>query len=95
MTDNIALTVQLANFVNAIFTIYYYMIIAYILLSWVPNARESFIGNLLGRVVEPYLAPFRRFIPPIAGIIDISPILALFALHFVKLGVFAIIDWIV
>lgn len=95
MADNIALATQLVTFVNTIFTIFYYMIIAYILLSWVPNARDSFIGNLLGRVVEPYLAPFRRFIPPIAGVIDISPIVALFALHFVKLGVFAIIDWLI
>ena len=42
--------------------------------------RESFIGELLGKLVEPYLAPFRRFIPPIGGMIDISPIVALFAL---------------
>ena len=75
--------------------IYNYMIIAYILLSWVPNARESFIGNLLGKLVEPYLTPFRRLIPPIGGMIDISPIVALFALHFVKLGVFAVLDWVV
>lgn len=57
------------------------MILVYILMSWVPNARDSFIGELLGKLVEPYLAPFRRFIPPIMGTIDISPIVALFVLR--------------
>ncbi|GJM81376.1 hypothetical protein HMSSN139_38720 [Paenibacillus sp. HMSSN-139] len=46
-----------------LYNIYFYMILVYILMSWVPNVRESFIGELLGKLVEPYLAPFRRFIP--------------------------------
>lgn len=57
------------------------MIIIYILLSWLPSARESSFGQILARLVEPYLAPFRRFIPPIMGAIDISPIVALFVLQ--------------
>ena len=71
-------------------SIYYYMIIIYILMSWFPNARETSIGQFLGSLVEPYLAPFRRFIPPIGGMIDISPIVALVALHFAKIGISSI-----
>jgi YggT family protein len=70
------------------------MIIAYILMSWIPNLRASFIGELLGRFVEPYLTPFRKIIPPIGGVIDVSPIVAIFALHFVRLGIIAIVDMI-
>ncbi|MCI3921051.1 YggT family protein [Paenibacillus sp. TRM 82003] len=70
------------------------MIIAYVLLSWVPNARDSFIGQMLGRLVEPYLAIFRRFIPPIMGMIDISPIVAMFALHFIFQGLIAVIGFL-
>lgn len=70
------------------------MIIGYILLSWFPNARESAIGQILGRLVEPYLSIFRRFIPPIGGMIDISPIVALFALSFIRMGVFAVLGTI-
>ncbi|MGC5325633.1 YggT family protein [Brevibacillus sp. SYSU BS000544] len=73
------------------FTIYRYMIIAYILMSWVPQMRETSIGALLERLVEPYLAPFRRFVPSL-GIIDISPIVALFALFFAELGLRSLID---
>lgn len=63
------------------------MIIIYVLLSWVPNARESTFGVWLGKLVEPYLSIFRRFIPPIGGIIDLSPIIAIFALGFIAQGV--------
>lgn len=81
--------------VEMLFRIYFYMILVYVLMSWVPNVRESFIGELLGKLVEPYLAPFRRFIPPIMGMIDISPIVALFVLQLAQNGVYAIIGYFV
>ncbi|HLS22863.1 MAG TPA: YggT family protein [Pseudogracilibacillus sp.] len=62
--------------------IYGYLIIIYILMSWFPGARESQFGYFLGRIVEPFLEPFRRIIPPIGGMIDISPIVALLVLRF-------------
>ncbi|WP_040740959.1 YggT family protein [Paenibacillus ginsengihumi] len=73
--------------------IYRYVLIAYILLSWLPNARDSFIGEILGKLCEPYLSIFRRFIPPL-GMIDISPIVALIALHFVGYGLVTVISFI-
>lgn len=66
--------------------VYSYMIIVYILMSWFPNARESTLGQFLGSLVEPYLGPFRKLIPPL-GIIDISPVVAIFALYFARIGV--------
>lgn len=74
------------DIVLTLLNIYRYLIIGYILLSWVPNARDSFIGEFLGKVVEPYLSVFRKFIPPL-GMIDFSPIVALFALYFIQIGV--------
>ncbi|GGH26252.1 YggT family protein [Paenibacillus segetis] len=81
--------------VNLLYNIYFYMIFAYILMSWLPNARGSFIGELLGKLVEPYLSPFRRFIPPIMGMIDISPIVALFVLNLARVGLLTLISYIV
>lgn len=86
---------DIANLILTLSQIYTYMIIAYVLLSWLPSLRDSFIGELLSKLVEPYLAPFRRFIPSIGGVIDISPIVALFALRFVALGLISVIDMIV
>lgn len=82
---------EVIGFVGTLGTVYTFMIIAYIFLSWLPNARESFIGDLLGKLVEPYLSPFRRMIPPIGGMLDISPIVAIFALRFVIAGIVAVI----
>ncbi|MDU2240003.1 MAG: YggT family protein [Paenibacillus sp.] len=77
-----------------LYNIYFYMILVYILMSWVPNVRESFIGELLGKLVEPYLAPFRRFIPPIMGMIDISPIIALFVHRLAAFGLMSVLHYI-
>lgn len=65
--------------------IYSWAIIIYILMSWFPNARESKFGQLLGKIVEPYLEPFRKIIPPL-GMIDISPIVAIIVLNFAEYG---------
>ncbi|MBB5172157.1 YggT family protein [Texcoconibacillus texcoconensis] len=71
--------------INAM-TIYMFLVIIYIFMSWVPNARESSFGQFLGSIVEPYLEPFRKIIPPL-GMIDISPIVAIFVLNLAMRGV--------
>ncbi|WP_214739984.1 MULTISPECIES: YggT family protein [unclassified Exiguobacterium] len=70
--------------------IYSWVLIGYILLSWFPNARESKFGQILSFLCEPFLAPFRRIIPPIGGMLDISPIVALFVLRMAQSGIAAI-----
>ena len=76
---------QIGYIISSIIGMYSWAIIIYILMSWFPNARESSIGQLLGRIVEPYLEPFRRIIPPL-GMIDISPIVAIIVLRFAQSG---------
>jgi YggT family protein/cell division inhibitor SepF len=49
---------------------------------------------LLAKLVEPYLGVFRRFIPPIGGVIDLSPIVALFALRFIVSGLETVLNYI-
>lgn len=83
------------DLINTLVTIYYWMIIIYILMSWLPNARESAFGEILGKFVEPYLAPFRRFIPPIFGMLDISPIVAIIALRYAAMGLMGILEAII
>ncbi|MGF7046170.1 YggT family protein [Paenibacillus sp. DS2015] len=85
---------QVEQIIDTLFIIYRYMIIIYILMSWVPNMRENFIGELLTKLVEPFLAPFRKFIPPIMGMIDISPIIAIFVLQFVPVGLKGILRYL-
>lgn len=67
--------------------LYSMVIFVYIIMSWVPGARESQIGYFLASICEPFLEPFRRIIPPIGGMIDVSPIVALLVLRlFVPIG---------
>ncbi|PYE45730.1 YggT family protein [Paenibacillus barcinonensis] len=84
---------QLEVILSTVYQIYFYMVIVYILMSWLPNARESFIGELLGKFVEPYLSPFRRFIPPLFGVLDISPIVALLVLRLALVGLLSILQY--
>ncbi|RWR14058.1 YggT family protein [Siminovitchia fortis] len=85
------------NFVIAIIvqliSLYSWALIIYILMSWFPNARESSIGQLLGRICEPYLEPFRRIVPPL-GMIDISPIVAFLVLRLATAGLWEIARWV-
>jgi len=69
--------------------IYSYALIAYILMSWVPSIQQSSFGKFLGRIYEPYLEPFRKIIPPL-GMIDISPIVAIFVLNLAMTGIYYI-----
>ncbi|MFY0517042.1 YggT family protein [Lysinibacillus sp. UGB7] len=73
------------------FYVYSFMLIAYILMSWVPAAQNSAIGRMLEKVCEPYLGIFRRIIPPI-GMIDISPMVAIFLLNYILKGLLIVIQ---
>jgi YggT family protein len=71
------LIVSLTNFLN----IYLVIIFVRLLLTWFPNIdwMQQIVG-FLSPVTDPYLNLF-RFVPPI-GAIDLSPIIAIFALQF-------------
>lgn len=78
---------QLLQILNLALEIYSWAIIIYIFMSWFPGARESSFGELLSKITEPYLEVFRKFIPPL-GMIDFSPIIAIFVLHLARIGLF-------
>ena len=83
----------LIQLINTAATFYMYALIIYIFMSWLPNVRESSFGQALGKICEPYLDIFRRFIPPI-GMIDISPIVAIFALQLALKGVISVLFYL-
>jgi YggT family protein len=76
-----SLIFQTAQF---LFEGYYWLMIIYIISSWFPNFRSTKLGSWIEKMVDPYLSIFRRFIPPIGGMIDLSPIVAFFAYRFIK-----------
>lgn len=77
MSSIYLLTNTLATFI----TIYTYVLIIRILLTWFPTISwydQPFAA--LSQLTDPYLNLFRSFIPPLGGI-DISPILAILLLQ--------------
>lgn len=80
--------------VKYLFEFYSIALIIYILMSWIPAAYGSQLGRILAKICDPYLDFFRRFIPPI-GMIDISPIVALFVLNLIQTGVYYVLSYIV
>jgi uncharacterized protein YggT (Ycf19 family) len=80
---------SIADYVQALVTVYWLIIIAYILLGWVemfgariPYSRPtSAVIGFVRDAAEPYLRIFRRFLPPIGGL-DLSPIVAILVLYF-------------
>jgi len=73
---------SIQSFISVFTGVYVLLIFAYILTSWVRlpySPTLNRIQRFLYDVCEPYLRLFRRFLPPM-GPLDLSPIIAVFAL---------------
>lgn len=83
--------IELLGFINQLITLYIYVIIATVVLSWligfgIANLRNPMmrsVYNFLLAVTEPVLSPIRRILPDL-GAIDISPLVLLLLLQFVQ-----------
>ncbi len=85
---------MIESMISWLLNVYWYFILARILISWFPDVNETAIGRFIIRVTEPYLSPFRRFIPAVrlgSVYLDISVIVAIFAYYFIENAVL----WIV
>ena len=77
--------------IDTVITLYVWLLIASAVLSWliafnVVNLRNPIVmqvADFLDRVTEPALRPIRRVLPNLGGI-DISPIILILLLYFVR-----------
>jgi YggT family protein len=77
--------------INAVFSLVWWMILASVVLSWLfafnivnvnnPTVRQ--ISHGLHRFTEPLLAPIRRILPAMGGL-DLSPIVLLLGMEFLR-----------
>ncbi len=82
---------ELLGFISYLITLYVYVIIASVILSWlmafgVINAYNPMVRSIwqaLNAVTEPLLRPIRNMLPNMGGI-DISPVILLLACFFVQ-----------
>ncbi len=85
----------LLEVINTLITVYVWILIARVVLSWLIgfNVVNQFnpairaIDNFTRTLTEPLLKPIRRVMPDLGGI-DISPIVLLLAIEFLRILVF-------
>jgi len=68
------------NLVKRVLWIYLFVILIYVLMSWISPGGYNPFAHLLRAIAEPVLRPLRNFIPPIGGL-DLSPLFALIAIQ--------------
>jgi YggT family protein len=67
--------------IRLLFSTYTILLFVRVVGSWFPSFARSKFMRFVGYYVDPYLNLFRRIIPPIGGVLDLSPLLAFFALR--------------
>jgi YggT family protein len=72
-----------AYVIEILLNIYMWIVIARALISWVNPDPYNPIVNFLYRATEPVLSRVRRIIPDLGGI-DLSPLIVLLIIYFLK-----------
>jgi YggT family protein len=84
---------MLVFIIDRFFLVYSIMLFVRVIGSWLPELSQYRWMQFLGFYVDPYLNLFRRIIPPI-GMIDISPIIAIFALRYIEMAIQTVVIWL-
>jgi len=66
--------------VHATLRLYMFILIVWVIMSWVAAGQYNPVSTLFARLSEPLLAPVRRFIPPIGGL-DLSALFVIIGLQ--------------
>lgn len=78
--------VGLAKVLDMALTIYFWIIIARALISWVNPDPYNPIVRFLYQITEPVLGRVRRFIPYMGGL-DLSPLIVIFVIYFIQYAI--------
>jgi YggT family protein len=84
----------IATILDLALNIYMWLVIARALLSWVNPDPYNPIVRFLYNVTEPVLSYLRRRVPVVLGGIDLSPLIVIFAIMFLRLSLIPTLhDW--
>jgi len=67
--------------IRYLFATYTLLLAVRVIGSWFPKFAYSRFMRFLRFYTDPYLNVFRRLIPPIGGVLDLSPMLGFFGLQ--------------
>ena len=71
--------------VGLLVNIYFFALLAMIILSWVAPGSSNPAIYLLFQITEPVMAPFRKALPPMGGM-DFSPILVFILINVIQIA---------
>ncbi len=73
------------SLVGLLVKIYFFALLAMIILSWVAPGSNNPAILLLYQITEPVMAPFRKLLPPMGGL-DLSPILVFILINVIQIA---------
>jgi len=81
----------IGQFLLFLLTVYFWIIIAHVAMSWliafnvvnISNPAARNFVDLLNKVTDPVFKPLRKYIPPLGGI-DITPIIVIFGIFLLQ-----------
>jgi YggT family protein len=74
-----------ASTIHLLFLTYTILIFARIVISWIPAWHHKKWIRFIAFCTDPFLNFFRRILPPLGGVLDLSPLLAFFVLRMLEL----------
>jgi YggT family protein len=78
---------SLYSLINLLFNALTLLLVGRALLSWFDPGMNSSVGRILYTITEPILGPIRRLLPAMGGL-DLSPIVAIIGLQFIRQFIF-------
>jgi YggT family protein len=82
----------LSSVIHYLFVTYTTLIFLRIISSWFPVWQAHQVVRFIVFYTEPYLSLFRRILPPLGGVLDLSPILAFFALRLLEMMILLVLN---
>jgi YggT family protein len=83
-----AYLVQLIQFS---FIVYSCLLFFRVISSWFSTWQIHQIVRFIAFCTDPYLDFFRRILPPLGGVLDLSPVLAFFALRILEMVIIRLV----
>ncbi|MFW2405605.1 MAG: YggT family protein [Gammaproteobacteria bacterium] len=78
------ITLTILRTIYLVLRVYLFIILIYVILSWISPGNYNPAAALLTSIAEPILRPARRYIPPIGGL-DLSALFALIGIQAVTM----------
>lgn len=79
---------MLAAIIKAFFSCFTLFLFVRVIGSWIPQVQHHKFMRFIAYYTDPYLNIFKRVVPPIGGVLDVSPFLGFLFLQILEKIIF-------